>query len=475
MVASDRIRAWREDPVLFVRECFGAEPDEWQVDALRAFAKYQRLALKACKGPGKTAFLAWCIWNFMATRPSPKVAATSITADNLADGLWTELAKWQRKSQFLLKAFTWTKTKIFANEASDTWWASARNWPRSADPQAQADTLAGLHAEYILFVLDEAGSIPDSVMAAAEAALATGTECKLLMAGNPNMLSGPLYRACTKERHLWHVVEITGDPDDPKRSPRISAEWARQQIEKYGKDSPWVMVNVFGKFPPASINALLGVEDVTAAMKRHYRDAEYQPQARIIGVDIARQGDDLTVLFPRQGLTAHPPVELRNADSMVVAGRLALANQKWGPDAIFVDATGGWGWGAIDQARSLGLDPIPVEFSGKATDSQYFNKRTEMFFLMAQWVKSGGALPDNVPELVAELTEPTYSFKGDQMILEPKERIKERIGRSPDYADALALTFAQVVAPRSIPRQFQDAVEGVGHMAGADYDPVEVR
>jgi hypothetical protein len=472
--AAAKIKKWREDPVAFVREVFGAEPDDWQIEVLRAFPVNQRLAMQACKGPGKTCLLAWLVWNFLATRPQPKVACTSVTADNLADNLWTEIAKWQKKSPWLSRAFQWTKTKVQANESPETWWASARTWPRSADAQQQADTLAGLHADYILFVLDEVGSIPDSVMAAAEAALASGIECKLLIAGNPTMLSGPLYRAATKERKLWHLTTITGDPDDPRRSKRISAAWAREQIEKYGKDSPWVLVNVFGRFPPASINSLLGVEEVTAAMGRSYKPMDYDSQAKIIGVDVARFGDDLTVLFPRQGLCAMPPVELRNADTLQVAGRLALANKNWQPDANMVDGTGGTGAGVIDVARGLGIEVTEVNFSGSADNPKFFNRRTEMYFKLAAWVRSGGALP-NVPELVADLTEPTYSFKGDKMILEPKDSIKERLGRSPDHGDALACTFAYEVSPRYEPRGAEGYLSeaSVLHLE-EDRDPLEV-
>lgn len=470
--ATEQLHRWRDDPVAFVRECFGAEPDEWQADVLRAFPKQQRIAMKACKGPGKSCLDAWLCWNFLLTRPMPKIAVTSVTGTNLADGLWTEMAKWQQKSDILKRDFTWTKTRIESKKYPQTWWMSARTWSQSADTQAQADTLAGLHADYILFVLDEAGSIPDSVMAAAEAGLSTGIECKMVISGNPTKLSGPLYRACTQERHLWHVVEITGDPDDPKRSPRISMEWARQQIEKWGRDNPWVLVNVFGKFPPASLNALLGVEDVTAAMNRHYKITDYNRSPRIIGVDVARQGDDSTVLFPRQGLVAWPPVQMRNADSDETAGRLAQAKRKWDQNASFIDASGGWGWGVIDAYRRLGHDCIPVEFAGKATDPQYYNKRTEMWFEMALWIKGGGSLPD-IPELVAELTEPTYTFKGDRMLLEPKEQIKERLGRSPDYADALALTFAFPVAPPPTPLQQADRSRRQPNVQW-DFDPLFV-
>ena len=97
---------WWEHPADFVREMFDVEPDAWQVDVLEAFPHNQRLAMKACKGPGKTAVLAWTMWNYLVTRPHPKVAATAITKDNLDDNLWTELAKWQKRSKLLESAFT---------------------------------------------------------------------------------------------------------------------------------------------------------------------------------------------------------------------------------------------------------------------------------------------------------------------------------------------------------------------------------
>lgn len=117
---ADAIRRWREKPSSMVRELFGVEPDVWQEEALDAFPSKQRIALLACKGPGKTTVLAWLAWNFLLTRPHPKVVATSINGDNLADGLWTEMAKWQQRSELLKQSFTWTKTRIFANDHPET-------------------------------------------------------------------------------------------------------------------------------------------------------------------------------------------------------------------------------------------------------------------------------------------------------------------------------------------------------------------
>lgn len=440
----DRIRAWRDDPVLFVQDVFKATPDAWQVDVLRAFPMNQRLAMKACKGPGKSTVLSWLVWNFIATRPRAKVVATSITADTLADTLWAEFAKWYERSPFLKRQFTWGKTQITNNESPGDSFVTARSWPKTADAAQQSAALAGYHADYILFVLDESGGIPDAVMASAEAALSSAVEGRIVQAGNPTHLEGPLYRACTTERHLWHVTEITSDPDDPKRTPRVSAQWAREQIEKYGRDNPYVLVNVFGQFPPSSMNALIGPDEVRAAIARSYRPQDYANAARVLGVDVAREGLDSSVIFPRQGLQAFTPLVYRNLDGTEGAKIVGRKWRDWDADACFIDNTGGFGSSWIDNTRRLGMQPIGVHFSERSSDERFYNKRSEMIFGLIQWIKDGGALPD-VPELSAALTKTTYTFKGSKLIIEPKEDVKTKLGYSPDHMDALALTFSHPV------------------------------
>ena len=447
----DLIRAklseWRFDANLFAWECFGFEPDNWQ----RLFLEYlvdpkrQRIALKAAKGPGKTAVEAIAIWWFLACLGEkgshPKGAATSISEKNLKDNLWTELAKWRNRSTFIKKQFIWTRERIFAKDHPETWFISARTWSKSGDATQQANTLAGGHGDYMLYVLDESGGIPTAVMATAEGGLTGGKWCKIIQAGNPTHNEGPLYLACTQEAHLWSIINITGDPDDPDRSKRISIQWAKEQIEKYGRDNPWVLVNVFNKFPPTSINSLLAPDEVNAAMRRNIAGQDYQFSQRRIGVDVARFGSDKTVLFPRQGLQAFQPIDMRNARTDEIAARVSLAKSKWGSDAEFVDDTGGYGAGVIDCLIQTGNPPIGINFSGKAIDPRYYNKRSEMWFLMADWVKKGGSLP-KIPELIGELTTPTYTFHNGKLRVEEKEHIKSRLGRSPDLGDALALTFA---------------------------------
>ena len=476
--ASERIRLWREQPVAMVRDLFNVTPDAWQEEVLADFRHNPKQAMKACAGPGKTSVLAWLSWNFLLTRPHPKILATAISGDNLRDNLWTEMEKWRLKSPLLDQCFEWQAERIFSRESPNTWFMAARKWSKSATPEQQGNTLRGLHGEYVMIVVDESGGIPQSVMATAENIGSSAKEWHIIQAGNPTHLEGPLYAACTTAREQWKVYEITGDPDDPKRSPRVSIQWARDQIKQYGADNPWVLVNVFGKFPPSSLNSLIGPDEVNAALGKHLSRDKYEHAARVLGVDVGRFGDDPSIIFPRQGLASFTPIVLRNATSTHGAGVVMTRwNDFYGDgkntkaDAAFVDGTGGFGAGWIDVMRDLGRSPFDVQFAGKPNDPKYFNKRAEIWFEGTQWVKDGGALP-NVPELVAEMTVPTYTFKGDRLIVEDKDQIKLRLGRSPNYADALFTTFAQPVhvdrTPESVLARLMTS-----HRVEADYNPLE--
>ena len=196
---------------------------------------------------------------------------------------------------------------------------------------------------------------------------------------------------------------------------------------------------------------------------------------------MARFGDDSSVIFPRQGLVAFPPVKVRNIDGTQGAGLVARKWEDWQADACFIDDTGGFGSSWIDNLRRLGREPIGIHFAGRATDPRYDNKRTEMYFQAVDWIRKGGALPpDTSQELIAALTRTTYSFRGDRLLLEPKDQVKARLGYSPDDADAFALTFAQPVAARD--RYYDRTMEAVGMRRRwrpgqciTEYDPLSRR
>ncbi len=477
-----RLAEWRWDPVKQVREEFGVEPDAWQKRALRAFARQDamrlRIALQACVGPGKSAVLAWMGWNFLSCYATkgrhPSGLVISESRDNLRDNLWKELAAWRGRSEFLTRAFEMTSERIFAKEHPKTWFLAARSWPKKSDPEAQGRSLSGLHADFILILIDESGDIPPAVLRSAEQALSNCVWGRIVQAGNPTSHDGMLYHASAVQPHQWTIISITGDPDDPERSPRVDLEWARSQIDTYGRSSPWVMSAILGKFPPTAVNALFGPDEVEAAMGRHLRLDAYVMIQKRIGIDVARFGDDATILAPRQGLWTANMVEMRNQDSNQIAARLISGKQKFGSEMELIDSTGGWASGVVDNCAIAGVHLYEVNFGGKADDPRYFNKRAEMAFRAADNIKGGGVLPKD-PQLKRELCSLRYWFeKGQFRVIEKKDWKKALQGHSPDRADAWFTTFAVVDLPARV-------VEGValpGDSAGkavSEWDPLADR
>lgn len=453
------IKTYRKNILLFVSEQFKVNPDRWQEKALIAFSnkdnKRFRLSLQACAGPGKSAVLAWCGLWFLCTQGDkgnhPKGAVISVTETNLKDNLWAEFSKWMQLSKLCSGILTWTKSRIFANEHPETWFLSARSFNKSANAEEQGRTLSGIHGKFVLFLIDESGDIPVTVLKSAEQALSTDDIefARIVQAGNPTSVNGMLYAAQSSLADSWSVIRITGDPKDQDRSPRINVTWAQDQIDRYGEDDPWVMSYILGRFPASGINTIISVDDVDMATKRNLREEDYEFAQKRLGVDVARFGHDATIIFPRQGLRAFNYIEMRNARSNDIAARVMLAKSRWYSEMEFVDGTGGFGSGVIDSLLQAGTAPQEIHFSGKAIDSRYYNKRAEMWFNMAEWIKRGGMLPD-CAILRKELTAPTYSFKNGKFILEDKQQIKERLGFSPDRADGLALTFAMDEMPSSV-------------------------
>lgn len=478
MTSTDVLLKWRRDPVSFVREVFGASPDRWQALALEAFASgdpdRQRISMQACAGPGKSTILAWCGWNFLLCYADqdnhPKAAAVSITGENLKDNLWSEMSKWQGKSELLMHQFEWTHTRIYHKQFPSTWFMSARSFAKSANADEVGRTLSGLHSKYILYMIDESGDIPPSIIKSAEQGLSTGPVFgKIMQAGNPTSHVGMLYAAATTLRDQWHVIRITGDPDDPNRSPRIDIDWARAQIKQYGRDNPWVRAYILGEFPDAAINTLLSVEDVEKAMNRQIPEHAYSWAQKRLGIDVARFGMDSNVIFPRQGLRAFKYVQSQGQRSNEIAARVMSAKYKWKSEAEFVDGTGGYGSGVVDSLRQAGVVAHEIHFSSKPIDDAYFNKRSEMWFEMAKWIKEyGGVLPHD-PTLIKELTAPTYFFVNGKFQLESKDQIKARLGFSPDRADALCLTFAHPDVATTV----EQTLYRPKNLIKSDYDPLD--
>lgn len=215
-------------------------------------------------------------------------------------------------------------------------------------------------------------------------------------------------------------------------------------------------------FSAAGDDQLLSLSEVEDSSRRTLREDQYSFAPVVLGVDVARYGDDSCVIMRRQGLGSFAPLVWQGIDNMTFAGHVAQQITQHKPDAVFIDA--GHGQGVIDRLRQLGFHVIEVHFGGAAGHPRFKNKRAEMWYSMADWIRQGGVIPAD-SRLKQDLATPTYSYdKAGKIQLEAKDDIKARGLPSPDIADALALTF-------TFPVQKSDYTHAHGSALLSDYDP----
>lgn len=450
------LRLWREKPVYFIKDHFDLTPDIWQEEALDLYMRCERVALVASKGPGKTAWLSWVGLHFLTMYYETKLAALSITKDHLKDNLWSELLKWRSRSEVLKKTISDGSEKIEVYGKEGIAFISARSFPKSANESEMQSALAGLHADNVGFLMDETGMFPDSMFSTADAALANAIKDgegkypkrgRILAVSNPERPSGIIYRAFNGDPQLsklWNVMNITSDPDSPKRANRVSKEWAQGVIDLYGRDHIYTKINVYGEYPDSTTEMLLSEREIDEAMNRTYTFEDYRYKQQRLGIDVARGGSDSTILIRRQGMQAFQPIMISSDQhGPQVAAQALHQRELWGVNRMYVDNTGGYGGSVIDFLKTdATVDVIPVTYQAASMEpKKYNNVRTQNWVKMRDWVRNGGALPKD-ELLKKELLAPKLFYNGTQFKLESKEDIKKRIGRSPDRADALAQTFA---------------------------------
>jgi hypothetical protein len=477
------IASFTRDPLHFVRYAYPwGEPGElshttgprdWQAeiltaigDALREGHATQRapirIAVASGHGVGKSALVAWIVDWALATHEQARVIVTANTGGQLQTKTWPEIAKWFN----LLICRHWfelSRNSLRVPAHKETWRADQVTW--SAE---NTEAFAGLHnaGKRLVVIFDEASTIDDKVWEVTEGALSDeGTEILWIVFGNPTRNSGRFRECFGRYGHLWTARQI-----DSRTVPGTNKAQIAQWIETYGEDSDFVRVRVRGVFPRSGSLQFIASDLVGAAMRREVLQNVYAPV--VIGVDVARFGDDKSVIYVRRGLDGRTfaPLKFRGLDNMALAGKVAEVWRRTGADALFVDAGGGAG--VIDRLRQLNVPVAEIAFGGRADRLKFndettpaANKRAEMWAAVRAWLKAGGALPDD-PELEAELTQVEYGFNArDELQLERKEDMKARGLSSPDIADALALTFAYEVAPRN-----ERAARGGGGLVEHEYD-----
>lgn len=413
-------------------------PDSWQVEvfdhigrALRTSDRAVRVALASGHGIGKTAFFSMLINWFMTTRPDANVVATSNTKTQLQTKLWRELALWHKRSLFM-DWFEWMATSLRAREAPETWVANAIPWSET-NPEA----FAGLHGEHVLVIIDEASAVHDIIWETLEGALTTeGFKPLFVVAGNPTRSSGGFYRCFTDRKTPWKTFQI-----DSRTARMTNKTQLQEWIDRWGADSNFAKVRIYGQFPSVGDIQFIPTDDVDRAMssKAHPLDDDYL----VFGVDVARKGTDSSVVQPRRSNLALPPIQFRLPDTMMVASKVAEEIDRRRPDTVFVDGNG-LGAGVVDRLRQLNFDVVDVVGQSKPNDLRYYNKRAECYGGLKEWLRGGVHLPAD-HELREELIAIEYDMPKDRILLEDKDDIRERLGRSPDKADALALTFAEPI------------------------------
>jgi hypothetical protein len=315
------------------------------------------------------------------------------------------------------------------------WYAHAIPWSKNAP-----ENFAGTHEKHVLVLFDEASAIDDVIWEVTDGAMTTPGAMWIVF-GNPTKNTGRFFDCFNKFRALWRRFQI-----DSRNAKKANRRLLDLWVKLYGEDSDFVRVRVRGVFPRAGDLQFISSEDVYAAVERtSFRQDKY---GKVLGIDVARHGQDQSVFAFRQGRKLTKLKKLRIPDTMQLAARVAEAINEWEPDACFVDATG-LGWGVVDRLHQMGYTfVIGVQVGERAfAPERFYNRRAELWHAMREWIQDGGDIPDD-KELFTDLTGIEYGFDGkNRWVLETKEDMKERGLDSPDTADALALTFHSPVAP----------------------------
>lgn len=430
-------------------------PREWQCDVMEDIRAHLsdpttrhtplRIAVASGHGIGKSALIAMLVDWASDTCEDTRIVLTANTESQLRTKTWPEVLKWRNLA---ITRHWWkpTKTGIFSAFPGhdEIWRVDAVTWS-----EHNTEAFAGLHnkGKRIVVIFDEASNIADKVWEVTEGALTDeGTEIIWIAFGNPTRNTGRFRECFGRFRHLWKARHIDSRTVEGTNKPYLD-----EMVRTYGEDSDIVKVRVRGQFPSASSMQFIAQHRVDEAKARTVKPDV--TDALVMGVDVARFGDDESTIYFRRGRDAKsiPPIPLRQVDTMQLAAKVIEALRIHNATAVFVDE-GGIGAGVVDRLRQLNAPVFGIQFGGKplgavqlAAGEKVANRRAEMWAIMREWLGTG-AIPDS-DLLSSDLTGVEYSFNSrDEIQLERKQDMKKRGLSSPDHGDGLALTFAIPVA-----------------------------
>lgn len=447
-----KLPAYRNSALLFAEEALRFSPDDWQRRVLNDLSGYDRVTVRSGQGVGKTGVEAVAALWFLSCFPFARVVATAPTKQQLHDVLWSEIAKWQGKSPVLSEILAWTKTYIYLKGYEKRWFAVART-------ATKPENMQGFHEDNMLFIVDEASGVADPIM---EAILGTlsGDNNKLLMCGNPTKTSGTFFDSHTRDRGSYKAHKVSSED-----SPRTNKENIEALKRKYGADSNFVRVRVLGEFPLQEDDVYIPISliDESIQLRRDFKPLP-SPLSIHIGCDVARFGDDQTVIGSKVDELVTLNHKTRGQDTMNTADRIIslgeslIRKYKWtGKIPVKID-DGGVGGGVVDRLRQIKrndperfawLEVFPVKF-GLRIKNKYYHDSTSYMLSVVKGLLApfddedkpkpvGLILPDD-DNLAAQLASRKYSITEQSKIrAESKDDMKKRGLPSPDEADCVLL------------------------------------
>ena len=411
-----------------------------------------RKAIASGRGVGKSSGFGMLSCWFMDCHPGASIRVTASTETQLRTITMPELKKWRALS---LTSSHWEHSglkvypsKRYANIITqalsiDTSMHAVAGYPWSEE---NPDGFAGAHnAHGFMLLMDEASAIPRSIFSVATGFFTEVIKPRYwLCFSNPRRVDGAFFD--TFANPLWRTSNLNGrdvEGVDQAVYDDIAAT--------YGENSTEYRVEVLGQFPTSGSDSFFNAEELAKAITRTPPMDRTAPL--ILGVDVARFGEDQTVLRLRRGKDAQtiPPIKMSQANTMAVANRVAETITQYQPDAVFVDV-GGVGGGVFDRLHQLGYrQVVPVDFGSSAgvEKHRFKNKRGAMYGALREWVYSGGCIDPDVADEARQIKYAYDSGTETAIKIESKKDMKKRGLRSPDELDALAITFAEPVAKRA--------------------------
>lgn len=439
---ADRIR-YRNDICAFATEILGIQLSEYQKDILQLFIMTRRLAVRAPRGAGKTTTSAIIIlWAVTCFDTDVKVVTTASAWRQLINYTWPEVHKWARKAD-------WAKLGIRLREGIELLAQKIVIGDRLAFAAASDNvaSMEGAHGSIIICVFDEAKSIPPALWDAMEGAFSTG-QAYAFAISTPGVPSGRFYDIHSRRRGYtdWSVRHVT--VSECIAAGRFRADWAEARLHQWGEKSAMYQNQVLANFSESSEDVVIPLSWIEAAHERWYA-CEGQGQGQETwGCDPGYKGSDPTVTARLRGTVVELLESKPKQDLMKTVGRITSQISKDVPVAVDVNGVGA---GVFSRLAELGYSARAVNSSEKCEYHDYTGQKSFLNTRAYLWWSLREALdpelgidlalpPDD--DLTGDLSTPTWEYKSNGVIqVESKKDIRERLDRSTDSADAVALAW----------------------------------